>query len=287
MKYRFFAVFTAVSLVSGCVPRSLTVRATAKVLDHGINAVYEETDPVFARDSMPGQLKLMEVLLQSDPRNPQLLKSLAEGYFGYAFLFLQDEEPDRAAALFRRSAAYGLRLLGRDSKWAGLRDMPREKMVATLQTAKKGDVPGLYWTANAWAGWANLEKSDTSALAVVPKAARIMKRVLELDPDFQFGGPDLFFGVYYASRPRMAGGDPERGKAHFESALKRTKRKFLMAHLLYAQFYTVAVLEEEQFKSLIAEIRNAPEDLLPEAALLNAVAKLKSEKLLEQFDDLF
>lgn len=287
MKFRFLTVFTAVSILSGCVPRTLTVRATAKVLDHGVAAVYEETDPVFAKDSMPGQLKLMEVLLRSDPRNSRLLKSLAEGYFGYAFLFLQEDEPDRAAALYRRSAAYALRLLGRDSKWTGLSDMPREKMAAALKTASRGDVPGLYWTANAWAGWANLEKSDTSALAVVPKAVRIMKRVLELDPDFQFGGPDLFFGIYYASRPRMAGGDPEKGKAHFESALNRTKRRFLMAHLLYAEYYTVAVLKEEQFKSLIAEIRDAPGDLLPEAALINAVTKLKSEKLLERFDDLF
>ncbi len=47
-------------------------------------------------------------------RPPQFpaLKIIGEGYFGYAFLFLQEEEPDRAAALYRRSAAYALRLLG-------------------------------------------------------------------------------------------------------------------------------------------------------------------------------
>ena len=42
-----------------------------------------------------------------------------------------------------------------------------------------------------------------------------MKRTHELDPDYNFAGSDLFFGVYYASRPKLLGGDPEKAKEHF------------------------------------------------------------------------
>jgi len=286
-KASFAAIFAVISLFSGCIPRKITVRATAGLIKGGISAVYEESDPQFAREALPGQLKLMEVLLKNDPKNADLLRSLAEGYTGYAYLFLEETDPKRAAALYKRASEYGLRLLARNARLRGLSEMNGAEIERTLRHAVKSDVPALFWTAQAWAGRANMAKNDASALANLPKAVPLMRRVLELNPDYQYGGADLFFGVYYAGRPKMAGGDPEKGKTYFESALKRTDRKFLTSQLMYAQYYAVAVMDEDLFKSLLREIDSAPADALAQAVLPNAVSKEKSRKLLEKIDELF
>ncbi|MFH2203176.1 MAG: TRAP transporter TatT component family protein [Elusimicrobiota bacterium] len=286
MRTRICLFVSAVFLCGACVPRAVTVRATAGLLENGVSAVYGERDPQFARDAMPGQLMLTEVLLKNDPENTDLLKSLAEGYFGYAFLFLEEEEPERAAEFYRRAADYGERVLRRQGL-AGLASASPKKRDSILARARGADVPALYWTASAWAGIANIRKNDTQALTFVPLAAAMMRRVLDMNPAYQHGGADIFFGVYYSGRPRLAGGDPDKGKAHFEAALRRTGRHYLMAQYLYAKFYSVAVMGEEQFKALLAEIADAPREAMPAAALPNAVAQSKAKKLLARFDDLF
>ncbi|MFH1726294.1 MAG: TRAP transporter TatT component family protein [Elusimicrobiota bacterium] len=284
---RLLPVLLLAAAVGGCSLRTTALRTTAHLLDRGATAFYEEPDPVLARETMPGQLKLLEALLQNGPRNRRLLKALAEGFAGYAFLFLEDEYPDRAREFYKRAAGYGLRLLARNKRLAGLDRMQPDDMSRALRSAGRKDVPGLYWTATAWAGWANMAKNDAEALAAVPKAVRLMRRVLELEPGYQFGGPDLFFGVYYAARPRLAGGDPDKAKAHLDAALARTGRRFLTAQLLAMKYYAVAVLDDALFRNLYDEIQEAPAGGLPAARLADEVAKIKSKNLMEQIDDLF
>ncbi len=279
------AAFLITAGLSACSLRTIAVRTTADLLVRGASAFYEEPDPGHAQSAMAGQLKLLEALLKNDLKNPGLLKSLAEGYTGYAFLFFEDQEPERAKGFYRRAAGYGLRLLGR-GRLAGIEGLKPKAMKEALAKARAKDVPGLYWTAYAWAGWTNLDKNNPEALAVLPKAARFMERVLELDGGYQYAGSDVFFGVYYAGRPKIAGGDPERGRRHFEAAIARSP-DFLTNRLLFAKYYAVNVLDEELFRKILAEIGSADLGALPEARLANVVAQIKSKKLLEQIDDLF
>jgi hypothetical protein len=272
---------------SGCALRTLTVRATASALEAGKPAVLDESDPELAREALPSQLKLLEALLPSDPGNRKVLEALSEGFTGYSFLFVEDEHPRRAAALYRRALAYALRLSALNPKLSGLEALGPEGLENALRKAGPRDVPGLYWAAYAWAGWANLAKNDPEALSGLPKAERIMARVLELDPGFQFGGPDLWFGVYFAERPRIAGGDPRKSKAHFEAALSRSSGRFLTAKLLEARHYAVCVLDEDLFKSLLSEVLRAPAGALPGSRLSDEVAKLKAAKLLEKAHEIF
>ncbi|MFA5140560.1 MAG: TRAP transporter TatT component family protein [Elusimicrobiota bacterium] len=284
---RAHAIVLLALMTAGCSLKSVALRTTGSLLRTGSAAYHTEADPALAKDAMPGQLKLLESLLQSSPDDPRLLSALAEGYVGYSFLFLEDEAPERAKGLYRRAADYGMRLLGRKKRFRGLDRMRPEELDTALKGAGRGDVPALYWTAYALAGWANLDMNDPEALAALPRAARMMGRVLELDPGFQFGGPDIFFGVYYGVRPRIAGGDPEKSKAHFDAALSRGGGRYLTAGLLCAKYYAATVLDEALFRNLLKSVLEAPADALPEARLANEVAKLKAKKLLEKTDDLF
>jgi len=271
----------------GCSLRSLALRSTAGLIEAGTPASYRESDPDLAREAMPAQLKLAQTLLESAPSNPALLKSLSEGFVGYAFLFIEDEQPDRARGLYLRAASYALRLAAVNPALRELGRPDAGDIEPALKQARLEDVPALYWAAYAWAGWAELSKDDPDALAALPKAAKLMARVLELDPAFQHGGPDLWFGVYYAARPKIAGGDLEKAKAHFEAALARSGGKYLSAKLLYAKYYALGALDRELFAKLNSEILAARADALPEARLANEVAKLKAKKLLEKIDELF
>ena len=280
---RLFFTCVVCFFFCACSVRTIALRATAKLIDAGRPAFYEESDPKFARESMPSQLKLMEALLRSDPSNPRLLAFLSEGYVGYAFLFLEDEEPDRAREFYRRALGYALRLAALNPAFAELSKASPEQLKAA--TAK--DVPGLYWAAYAWAGWANLAKGDAEALSGMPTAARVMERVRELAPDYQFRGPDLFLGVYYAALPRLAGGDPDKAKSYFDHAVAGGSGNFLMAKLLYAKYYAVAALDEALFRRLNEEVLAARADALPAARLANETAKLKAKRLLEKTHELF
>ena len=281
------AFLLSLSLIAACSPAGIALRTTARLVAEGRPALRTESDPEVAKAAIPGQLKLLEGLLVSDTANADLLAALAEGWAGYAFLFVEDEDPARAAGFYRRSAGYGLRLLARHEGWEALGSLPPDDLEAALKAATPADVSALFWTATAWAGWANVDKADPAALAAVPKAARLMERVLALDPAFENGGPDLFFGVYYASRPRIAGGDPSKALVHFEAALFRTGRRYLPAQYLMMRTYAAGQLDEPLFERLGAEAAAADPAALPQARLANEVAKRRAKALLEKKDELF
>lgn len=275
-------------VVSGCASIDrYALRTTASMLERGRKAALEEPDYQLGRDAVASQLKLIETLLVSEPGNLSLRRLVAEGFGGYAFLFVEDAEPERAKGLYIRGRNHALAALELKSVFVGLKDKSIDDVEKALKWAKKEDVPDLYWAGFGWAGMINLSKDDASALADLPKVLLLMKRVYELDPSFQFGGPDLFFGVYYASRPPMFGGDYAKARTHFEWAHKITRGQYLMTHVLNARWYAVAMQDRELYKQLLTKVVEAPAGVLPEARLTDEAAKKKAAGLLEKVDDYF
>ena len=263
------------------------LRTTASMLERGRKAALEEPDYQLGRDAVASQLKLIEAMLVSDPANITLRRLVAEGFGGYAFLFVEDAEPRRAKGLYLRGRDHALEALGQKAVFKGLRDKSIEDFEKALKWAKKEDVPDLFWAGFGWGGFVNLSKDDSAALADLPKVTLLMKRVYELDPAFHFGGADLFFGVYYASRPAMLGGDPGKAKVHFEWAHKITRGRYLMTHVLNARWYAVATQDRELYTQLLTKVLEAPAGELPDARLTDEAAKKKAAQLMEKIDDYF
>lgn len=274
----------ALFFAAACSPRTMAIRMAAPVLEEGALAFHEEPDPALAREAFASQLKLLEGLLKSDPGNARFERLLAEGFGAYAFLFLEDSEPERAKGAYLRGRDHALASLP-----AGLSGLPArtlDQTKAAVRAAGPGDVASLFWAGYGWGGWINLSKDNPQAVADLPKVVAVMERVQELSPGFYFGGPDLFLGSYHALRPRMLGGDPNRAKAHFESAERGAAASFLLAKVLHAQYYAVAVQDQELFTKLLNDVLEASADV-PRARLANAVAKQKAKRLLEKANDLF
>ena len=256
--------------LAGCSLNRAAARATSGVVDKGLPAVYAQSDVKYAEQALPGNLQLMEILLQSDPGNGKLLVNAAQGFCGYALMFLEDEDAQRATGFYRKGEAYAARALGGRG--------PAQ--------ARKADAPALFWQTFCRASRLNINRDDPEALAELPELEPALNRLLELDPGYYHNGAETLLGSYYAIRPKMFGGDPAKAARHFELALKGEGGKFLLNKYMYARLGATAALDDALFDRLLGEVLNAgPSD--DATRLPDEVAKLKAKKLLERKNELF
>ncbi len=270
---------------AGCSFRSLALHSTSEILDAGKAAYYDEADPELAKEAMASQLKLLEVLLKNEPDDKRLNALAAESFGGYSFLFIEDSQPQRAKAFYLRSRDYALKALG--PQWLALSQKPLDDFELALATSQKADVPALFWAAFSWAGLINLSRDTPAAVAEMPKAVALMKRSQELDASYDFAGADLFFAVYFASRPKILGGDTAKAEELFAEAQRLTGGQYLMIYLLEAKTLAVAMQDRARFQTLLDKVRDSPAGILPGSRLADETAKLKAEALRGKIDELF
>jgi len=252
-----------------------------------MEALLAETDVELARTGLEAQLKLLEGFLSIDPNDRQLLLMAAQGFTGYAMMFLEDQDPARAALFYERARRYGCRLLARRNRLFLDTAANFDQFQACIGDLKYSDLPAAYWTAVAWAGRINLNRGSVKSIAESGRAAELMKWVLDRDPHYYYSGPLWFMGVYYATLPPLLGGGPEKAKPYFERALKADGDRFLWGKLLYAQNYALSILNRDLFDRLLTEVvegaANGPKDL----GLLNTVAARRAVLLRDQAEELF
>ncbi len=265
-------------LLSGCSLNRIAARTTASVIDTGMPAIYRGSDPQFAREALPANLQLMEVLLESDPGNQTLLLDAAMGFCGYSFMFIEDENEARASGLYRKGAGYALRALE-------LKGVVKDGSADPLDL-DKNTAAAAFWNSFCRASYVNLNRDDPDAVAELPKIMPVVERVAELTPDYYYNGAYTMLGTYYALRPKVLGGDPEKAKLNFDKAIQGAGAGFLLNSYMAAKMYAVAAQDEDYFVKTLNAILDA-ELKDDETRLPNEVAKLKAKKLLEKKDELF
>jgi hypothetical protein len=282
-----YLIFLFPLLFIGCSVEKMAIRSSVSILDRSVAAMEEEPDIQLARDAMAANLKMIEGLMKADPANDHLALLAAQGFGGYAFSFIEEEDPERARDLYRRGRDYGLRILLKNKKFQEALKGDLAQFMEALSGFGKKDVPALFWTGYNWGQWLNLSKESPAAIMELPRIEALMNYLLTLDEGYYFGGPHLFFGAYYAGKPKMFGGDPERAKRHFDKALELSRGKFLMVQYMLAKTYAVQIQDKELFKKFLNEIMDKPAEILPAQRLANEVAKAHAKRLLERIEDLF
>lgn len=273
-------------LLTGCL-RAIATDTVGSIVGTGFGAITSEGDLEFAGSALPANLKLLEVMLENEPRNEEILLLLSQGYSSYALGFVEDDDPARAREFYLRGARYGERALRLHGGLGRGFDGTLDDLAAALPDAGRDDVPALFWTAFGWGGLANLSLTDPDVLAMIPRVEAVMQRVTEVDSTFYYGGAHLFLGALAGSRPRMLGGDPDRSRRHFETALRINGGRFLLTHVYYARSYAVQMMDEALFEELLGRVRAASPDILPEFRLANAIARKKADLLLARKAELF
>ena len=281
-----FAALYAV-LLTACSTGQIVARSSLPIMDSGVVVMNRETDLELAKAAIPSNLKLMESLIQEIPSDRELRIHAAQGFYGYAFGFVEDESPTRASALYRRGLEHALAALQTLGVKGDVRTMPLETLQKALANLDRDAMPALFWTASNWAKWIDLNRTDPARIAELGKVVALMQRVLDLDETYYFGGAHIFFGVWYGSRPPMLGGNFALSEMHFMQARNITQGKLLAVDLLYAQYLAVQKGDRKMFHDMLIGVVNAPADIFPEMALANAIAQHKAIALLKKEDELF
>ncbi len=280
------ALLLPVIAFTGCV-QTIAVTTVGNIASDGFSAITEEGDLSFAEEALPGNIKLLEVMLKNNPDNERLLTLVSQGYSSYALGYLEDSLQDRARDFYKRGRDFGLRMLRQDAGMARALDGTIDDLRAALATRDKDLVPAAFWTAFGWGSYIYLSLDNMDAIGDLPRAEALMEFVAKHDSTYYFGGAHVFLGTLFGSRPRMLGGNPERAKAHFETALRLNGGKFLMTYVYYARSYAVQTQNEQLFNELLTKVESASLDILPEFRLANAIAKQKARRLLSNQSELF
>jgi len=292
MIYVRFAKRISLLLFLICLPmacatsKTMTVGATASLLEDIAKSAYRQSDLRLIREGMPSYLMLIDGMVEAVPDNERLLISAAQGYASFASAFIQDEDKDYAKVLYTRAKDYALRAL----EQIGIKDPVSIRFDAfeeALTALDRKDVPYIFWAASCWGNWINLSQGSIEALAELPRVELMMKKVLDLDEGFYYGGAHIFMGILNGSKPKMAGGNLNRGREHFLKALELGRGEFLMTYIYYADYYAKKSFDKELYVSTLETALKTPADIRPDLTLLNTVAHIKAREMLNQADEYF
>lgn len=275
-----------VILASACsLHKKSTVAGAASLVEDVARASYRQSDLRVIREGMPAYLMLMDGMIEAWPDNDRLLIAAAQAYASFASAFVEDDDAYRNA-LLGRAKRYALDALAHRGIEKPLTS-PFEVFEAAVKQTDRADLPFIFWAGSCWGSWAAAHMNSIEAVAELPRVEALMRRALALDEGYYHGSPHLFMGIWYAARPRVAGGSLERAREHFQKAIELGQGKFLMAHVTFAEAYARKAMDRELFTAVLNKALATPADIVPELTLLNTVAHRKAADLLERADDFF
>ncbi len=272
-------IISILVFLSACSLKSLTVSTVGKVAQNGVGVMMSDPDVELSRQAAFPLIRQMEVFLQSKPDDKALLTLLSQSYGQYAFGFLEEDvlkkvdgSVERTKTFYLKGKDYGLRSLG-------YKETPAlnvfEKKIKHLG---KRELPEMYWTALSWAGFINYNRDDPLVFAELPYVQILVERVLEIDPKYENGSALALMGSLLSSKPKMLGGNPDKGKEFFENSIK-TEPRFLMNRIIFVQHYAMVVEDKNLFKEQLNLVLNST-DAFKEQALANELAKRRAKLLL-------
>jgi predicted anti-sigma-YlaC factor YlaD len=284
---------------SGCSIRRMAVNKVGDALAGSGTTFASDDDPELVKAAVPFSLKLMEGLLNENPRHEGLLLATASGFTEYAYAFVQQdademEDKDLAAAeemrgrarrLYLRARNYGLR--GLEVKHKGFEKALRAGPKQAVRVATVKDVPLLYWTALSWAGAVSLSKDNPDLIGEMPVIEAMMDRALALDEAFGDGAIHTYLITYEMSRPGGTGDPAARSRQHFERALALTKGLEAGPMVSFAEAVCVQKQDLKQFEALLQQALTINLDVKPECRLVNLVMQRRAKWLLSRTDQLF
>jgi len=235
----------------------------------------------------PAQIFLVEGALGESPGNDKLRITASMLYFAYAFAKAEEGNPSYASYLYHKGMEHGRRALSSRKRLARCWEGRLEEFEEALGGLRRSDVPAATWTAANWGQWINLNLDSTAVLAEVPKLVALLERICTLDGSYMEGLPYIMLGSVQSLRPPLMGGNPEQARESFQKAFALSGGKMLLAYYFHARYYCYRIFDRRCFEESLARVLSTPAEALPALRLLNALAKDKALRLLEEEDEIF
>lgn len=286
-----YLVILAVLATSACAGRKAAWDSDKKDQGGGsadVQKLVAEGDAHWAKRTDPAEIKAAiaawEKAAAADPKNLDVLVKLTRGNYFLADGYLRDNEKE-----YLRMMDLGVKW-GEKAMIAASPDFEAKmrsgaKLPDAVKVVPKEGVPAMYWYASSLGKWAK-RKGFAVLLGQKDNVKATMDRVLQLDPNFYYGGPHRYFGAYYAVAPAFAGGDLGKSKEHFNKSLE-IEPKYVGTKILWAQELAVKEQDEATFDRLLKEVLDTPDDVIADVTPETIVEKQKARELMEEKDDLF
>lgn len=261
-------------LLSGC--SSLMSGVTSQMAGDLADSILNSEDIDTVREGVPAYLLLIDSFLRSSPDSADLL--LAASQLNGAFSVLVEDE-NRVKRLADKSMKYAEQAAcAIGSSLCGLRGRDFQTFGAEVASLDDREIPVAYALAVAWVGWIQANSDDWAAISELGKAKQLMMQVISLDERYENGGPHLYMGGMETILPASLGGQPEKGREHFERAIA-INDGYLMTKVIYAEQYARLVFDQELHDRLLNEVLDADPNI-EGMTLTNLIAQERARDLL-------
>ena len=156
------------------------------------------------------------------------------------------------------------------------------KILSALSIAPKELVPGMYWWATNKLWYLNnkpaIERVNHRELLEI-----IMHRIISIEPDYFYGGPYRFFGIFYS---RIPGVEITQSKGYFEKATS-SHPDYLGNKVQLSEFYHQKAENRNLFHNQLQSIINIDPTINPEIMPENIFYQKRAVHLLNQEETLF
>ena len=297
---RLAAVAVLLPLAAGCaMMQRKAVGMVADTLASSGDVFTRDDDLELVGQAIPFGLKLYESLLDSAPKNKDLLIATCSNFTQYGVAYLETEAlvlgearhhaevarlNARALKLYLRAKGYCLRAM--EVRFPGITPKLLSDAASALTSAKKEDVPLLYWTAASW-GSAIAQGIDKPDLAIdLPTVRALAERAIALDETWNKGALHEMF-IALDSQPEALGGSPERARKHFTRAVELQRGLAPGPYVSLATGVAVPAQDRAEFESLLKQALAIDPEKEPSTRLVTLVQQRRAQALLDHIDTLF
>jgi len=297
---RLLALAGVLATLPGCaLVQRKAVGMVASTLASSGDVFTRDDDLELVGQAIPFGLKLYESLLDSAPKNKDLLIATCSNFTQYGVAYLETEalvlgEADhhdevarlnaRALKMYLRARNYCLRAM--EVRFPGIQPSLTKDPAAALAKARKSDVPLLYWTAASWGSAIALGLDRPELVADMPTVRALAERAIALDETWSKGALHEMFISLDSLSPAL-GGSPERARAHFKRAVELQNGNAAGPYVALAVGLAQPAQDSAEFESLLKQALAVDPEKDPSTRLVTLVQQRRARALLDHIDTLF
>jgi hypothetical protein len=262
----------------------------AAALTDTASAYATDDDPEFVRLAAPSTLKMVEMLLDQQPRHDGLLLTACSGFTQYAYAFLQVEAEiappqdasraqelrARARAMYSRARDYCWR--GLELRHAGIRERLQKNAAQAAGQLEAADVPLMYWLSVAWGGELSVAPNQLLRLPELVAIRVIVARALALNDAWDAGALHEVALALDGMSP-LLGGSAARARDHFQRAVALSGGHSAFAYVTLA---ASVASDRAEFERLLRAALAIDLNARPSLRLGNLIAQRRARALLAE-----
>jgi len=297
---RLVVLAAAPAVLSGCAfVQHKAVGMVASTLASSGDVFTRDDDLELVGQAIPFGLKLYESLLDSAPKNKDLLIATCSNFTQYGVAYLETEATvlgeakhhdevahlnSRALKIYLRAKGYCMRAM--EVRFPGIAAKLLADPAPALAKAQKADVPLLYWTAASWGSAIGLGLDRPELAIDMPVVRALAERALALDPAWSKGALHEMF-ISLDSLPDALGGSPARARDHFKAAVELQQGLSPGPYVALATGVALPAQDRAEFEALLNQGLAIDPAKDPKNQLVTLVQQRRARALLDHIDTMF